>query len=114
MLDARKPDAPLIHEDWGDNIFLETRMSAGQPEPLLSAPIKVNRKLRMSRQCMAPLEGRGVVAQWDNRLEQLTVYTSTQIPHIVRSGLSECLGLDESSIRAVSYTHLTLPTNREV
>ena len=24
MLDARKPDAPLIHEDWGDNVFLET------------------------------------------------------------------------------------------
>ena len=102
MLDARKSDAPLIHEDWGDNVFLETQMSAGQPEPFLSAPIRVSRKLRMSRQCMAPLEGRGVVAQWDSRLEQLTVYTSTQIPHIVRSGLSECLGLDESSIRVIS------------
>ena len=44
---------------------------------------------------MAPIEGRGVVAMWDSRLEQLTIYSACQMPHIVRTGLSECLGLDE-------------------
>ena len=51
---------------------------------------------------MAPIEGRGVVAQWDSRLEQLIVYSATQMPHIVRTGLSECLGLDHGKVRVVS------------
>ena len=51
---------------------------------------------------MAPIEGRGVVAVWDNQAEQLVVTTSTQQPHIVRSGLAECLGLEEGQIRVVA------------
>jgi aerobic carbon-monoxide dehydrogenase large subunit len=29
MLEARKPGAPLLHEHWGDNIFLETLRRGG-------------------------------------------------------------------------------------
>ena len=51
---------------------------------------------------MCPLEGRGVVATGTRRLDQLVVYTSTQQPHIVRTGLAECLGLDEGQVRVVA------------
>ncbi|GIT27210.1 MAG: hypothetical protein CM1200mP41_32540 [Gammaproteobacteria bacterium] len=51
---------------------------------------------------MSPLEGRGVVTTWDHRLEQLLVYSSTQQPHIVRTGLSECLGIEHARIRVVA------------
>jgi carbon-monoxide dehydrogenase large subunit len=51
---------------------------------------------------MSPLEGRGVVPYRDNRLDQLVVISATQQPHIVRSGLAECLGLDEGCIRVIS------------
>jgi carbon-monoxide dehydrogenase large subunit len=51
---------------------------------------------------MAPLEGRGLVAQWHSRLGQLVLYSATQLPHIVRSGLAECLGLDHAKIRVVA------------
>ena len=51
---------------------------------------------------MAPMEGRAVVAHWDDQLGQLTVHSSTQMPHIVRTGLSECLGLEEGKIRVVA------------
>ncbi|HJP11928.1 MAG TPA: molybdopterin cofactor-binding domain-containing protein, partial [Arenicellales bacterium] len=47
-------------------------------------------------------EGRGVLATWDTRLEQLVVYTSTQQSHIVRTGLSECLGIEHAQIRVVA------------
>ena len=102
MLSSRDPEAPLVHEEWGDNVFLETNVDIGVPDALLSAPVKISRRLRMSRQCMAPLEGRGVVAEWNHRRQQLVVYTSTQIPHIVRTGLAECLELDESAVRVVA------------
>jgi carbon-monoxide dehydrogenase large subunit len=101
MLLGREPNAPLLHESWGDNVFLETLVETGF-EKALDAPIKVMREISTARQCMAPLEGRGVVAQWDRRLEQLVIYSATQMPHIVRTGLSECLGLDHEKIRVVA------------
>src|SRR5262249_16006924 len=62
----------------------------------------VVRELRTSRQVMSPLEGRGVVAYCDSRLDQLVIISATQQPHIVRSGLAECLGFDDGPIRVIS------------
>ena len=92
MLEARRagPAAgarALGRQRLSRNQFRRRRHRRGQ-----GAPIKVTREIRTARQCMRPLEGRGVVATWQSRLGQLTLYTSTQMPHIVRSGLAECLG----------------------
>jgi carbon-monoxide dehydrogenase large subunit len=46
--------------------------------------------------------GRGVVAYRDSRSDQIVVISATQQPHIVRSGLAECLGLDEGRIRVIA------------
>jgi len=101
MLEARKAEAALVHEHWADNVFLETFLDI-EIGKAVDAPIKVTREIRTARQCMAPIEGRGVVAFWDTRLEQLTVYSACQMPHIVRTGLSECLGLDEAQVRIIA------------
>ncbi len=98
---VRKPDA-LVHEHWGDNVFLETLVDADLTEIKQRAAIKVSRTMRTARQSMAPIEGRGVLAWYDRRLDQLTLYTATQMPHIVRSGLSETLGMDQGRIRVIS------------
>jgi aerobic carbon-monoxide dehydrogenase large subunit len=101
MLKARAPGAALVHEHWGDNVFLETAFEV-DITPALDAPIKATREISTARQCMAPLEGRAVVATFDRRLDQLTLYTGSQMPHIVRNGLSDCLGLEQGRIRVVS------------
>jgi len=102
MMQARQPDAPLLHEEWGDNLFLETFIDGDIDAVRKRATAVVTREFRTARQCMSPIEGRGVVTDWQSRLEQLVVYSSTQMSHIVRSGLSECLGLDEGQIRVVA------------
>ncbi len=102
MLEARRPGAPLVHEPWGDNLFLTTNIDVDFEAVKAKAAISVTRELRTSRQVMSPLEGRGVIANWHSRLGQLVVHTSTQQPHIVRSGLAECLGLDEGQIRVIA------------
>jgi aerobic carbon-monoxide dehydrogenase large subunit len=102
MLKARQPGAPLVHEAWGDNIFLTTDIDVAFAAVKAKAARVVVRELRTSRQVMSPLEGRGVVAYQDTRLDQLVVISATQQPHIVRSGLAECLGLDEGRIRVMS------------
>lgn len=103
MLQARSsnPNA-LVHDDWGDNLFLHTHVQGDLSAIKASAPIVVRRHVRTARQSMAPLEGRGVVCQWDSRLDQLVMHTSAQMPHINRAGLSECLGIDQGSIRVIS------------
>src|SRR3954467_2572839 len=101
MLAARTPESALVHDHWADNVFLETFVDVDIGKAL-DAPIKVTREIRAARQCMAPIEGRGVVALWDTRLEQLTLYSACQMPHIVRTGLAGCLGLDEGQIRVIA------------
>src|SRR5262245_33872249 len=85
MLQGREQGAPLVHEPWGDNLFLTTATDVDFDTLKAKAAVSVTRELRTSRQCMAPLEGRGVVASWSSRLGQLFLYSSTQQPHIVRS-----------------------------
>ncbi|MFK8251345.1 xanthine dehydrogenase family protein molybdopterin-binding subunit [Ancylobacter terrae] len=102
MLRAIRPEAALVHEDWSENVFLVSAFEHGMSEAVRAAPIKVTREVRTSRQCMAPLEGKGCIAVHDRFSEQLTLWTSTQMPHIVRSGLAECLGLETRQIRVVA------------
>jgi carbon-monoxide dehydrogenase large subunit len=102
MLRARDADAPLVHEHWGDNVYLETFVRDDMAAVAASAPVKVTREFRTARQCMSPLEGKGVLAWWESRRDQLVLTTSTQMPHIVRTGLAGCLDLPQDKIRVVA------------
>src|ERR1700726_1172342 len=101
MLQARQAGTTLVHEHWGDNVFLESGFEVDIASAL-DSPIKVTREISTARQCMSPLEGRGVVATFDHRLDQLTLYTGAQMPHIVRNGLADCLEMEQGKIRIVS------------
>ena len=101
MCDARLAPPALVHEEWGDNLFLESFVD-DDIASLANAPIKITRHIRTARQCMSPLEGRGVVCQWDSRLDQLTMWSSAQMVHVNRQGLAECLGLDQGQIRVIA------------
>jgi Aerobic-type carbon monoxide dehydrogenase, large subunit CoxL/CutL homologs len=97
--EGRSPE--ILHDGWDRNVFLETLVD----KPAASAPadaVKVARRLQTSRQCMVPLEGRGVLCWWDTRLDQLVMISAAQMPHINRAGLAECLGLDQGQIRVIS------------
>ena len=101
MRAARTAPPALVHEEWGDNLFLESFVD-DDIAALRDAPIKLTRHIRTARQCMSPLEGRGVVCQWDSRLDQLTMWSSAQMVHVNRQGLAECLGLDQGQIRVIA------------
>jgi carbon-monoxide dehydrogenase large subunit len=102
MMRARDGDAPRVHEDWPDNVFLTTRVEADFSTVRATAPIVVRRTLQTARQCMSPIEGRGVVAVWERRAGQLVLHSATQMPHVVRTGLAGCLGLSEAQIRVIA------------
>ena len=93
------PNAPLLHEHWGDNLFLRTTFDTGIDSVAQTAPVKVTLEPICARQTMHPMEGKGVVAWWDHRAGQLVVHTSTQVPHLIRVGLAEMLGIPQAIIR---------------
>ncbi|SMF48844.1 xanthine dehydrogenase, molybdenum binding subunit apoprotein [Tistlia consotensis] len=98
-LAARRAGSPLVHESWGDNLFLETFVDGDIDAIARTAAVKVEREYATARQCMHPMEGKGLLAWWDDRADQLVVHTSTQVPHVIRTGLAECLGLEQRRVR---------------
>ncbi|HUQ73696.1 MAG TPA: molybdopterin cofactor-binding domain-containing protein, partial [Burkholderiales bacterium] len=103
MLDALKPGAPLVREEWGDNVFVKRENAYGDVEAARrNAAVTVTREYRMNRQSAVPLEGRAILAEWNHRLEELTVYTGSQSPHQTRVGLAQVLGLEERQLRLIS------------
>ncbi len=101
MLAACESGSPLVHEEWGDNVFVEFSENVWTDD-LRETAIEVRKSIRTARHCMFPMEGRGVLAYRDERLRNLTLVTSTQFPNCVQTGLSECLGLTHGDIRVIS------------
>jgi len=93
----------LIHEQWGDNLYVERVVEGGDIEAAArAAEITVRREFRMQRQSGAPLEGRAVLAYRDHRLDEVVIFTSTQTPHTVRYALGEFLDVEARCIRVVA------------
>jgi aerobic carbon-monoxide dehydrogenase large subunit len=102
MLEAQKPGSALVHDQVKRNVYVEVGFDGPIEAAAEDAPVKVAHELRTSRQVMSPIECRGFVALWDVRLKQLILHGATQFPHVVRTGLSQVLGLPEVQIRVVS------------
>jgi aerobic carbon-monoxide dehydrogenase large subunit len=98
---ALAPDAELVHAEAPANTLVDVSLFAteGIDEVFAAAHTVVRVRAKTGRQNALPLETRGVVADWDDRDEQLRVQTCTQIPHQVRTVLSRCVGLDERQVR---------------
>ncbi len=99
---ARMEKSNRVHEEWDDNLFLTLSVDNGFDALSKKATVVVNREVELSRQAMVPMEGKAVVAYWDERADQLIMYYSTQTPHIVRTGIAQFLGLDEGQVRIIA------------
>jgi carbon-monoxide dehydrogenase large subunit len=99
---AMAPDSARLFETWPDNAFITRTIGAGDLEAMKQAPVRLRRQFRMNRQATVSLETRGCVAYWDQRLDELLVYLSTQGGHVMRLGLAQALGLPENQIRVVA------------
>ena len=99
---ARFEKNTRVHEEWDDNLFLSLSVDNGFDALAKKATVVVKREVELSRQAMVPMEGKAVVAHWDERADQLVMYYSTQTPHIVRTGIAQFLGLDEGQVRIIA------------
>jgi aerobic carbon-monoxide dehydrogenase large subunit len=99
---AMRTDSPRVFDEWPGNAYISTSVVEGNPDVLAAAPIRVHRRLRLNRQATVSMEGRGALAYWDRRLDELVVYLSTQGGQVKRLALSRMLGIPEHKLRVIA------------
>ncbi len=100
---ALRQDASLVHDDVPANIAAHVRQTKGHYDKAAAqADHIIRRRLVYDRGASSPIETRGVVAQWDARGDQLTIWDTTQAPVFVRNGLAGMLGLSERQVRVIA------------
>ena len=101
--DALKSGSPLVHDDLGHNINARGTQTKGdwaQAED--AADLVIRRRFHYDRGTAAAIENRGIVASWDDRSQQLTIWDTTQAPIAIRNGLAGMLGLSEHQVRVIA------------
>jgi carbon-monoxide dehydrogenase large subunit len=95
--------AMVIHEQFGTNIAYQLTSGEGDIEAALQAADHIVSQ-RMVHQRLAPIamEGRGVLARYFPGEEELTVWSSTQIPHLLRTQLALMIGIPENKLRVIT------------
>ena len=103
MVAAAEPGAPLVHDAWGTNVAVGFTHAIGDAErAFAAADVVCTETFRIQRYVGMPLEGRGVVAQWDRRDGTLTTWNSTQVSHFVQQGLVAALDLPPHRVRVIA------------
>jgi aerobic carbon-monoxide dehydrogenase large subunit len=100
---ALAADAPTVHTHVPSNTAIDARMSTDGFEDIFSSSARVLEvEIRNHRQSAFPLEARGGRACFDSRTERLTLIASVQMPHVVRTAVSDLLEIPESSLRVIT------------
>jgi carbon-monoxide dehydrogenase large subunit len=101
--EAKKENAPIIHPELKTNIQSHFEVKVGHIENAFSqADHTLKARLKTPRVSGNPLETRGVVAEYEERSNQLQVWSSTQVPYMVRSYISKLVDLVEDNIRVIA------------
>jgi len=93
----------LLHEHWPDNVFATTAGDLGDVDAAAEeAAVSLTREYTLNRQAVVPLETRGVAASYDHATGELTVWSSTQTPHMVRDMIALQLGMQSRQVRVIA------------
>ena len=101
--EALDKSATPVHPEYKNNVAFTHHQEGGDVDAAFAeADVVVKERIISQRLIPSPLEPRGTVATWNSGDKTLTVYSSTQIPHILRSLLSSVLNLPEHKLRVVA------------
>ena len=103
MNDALADGAVQLHEDAPNNTAFEWEVDAGSiSEAKSSSDVVVTQRFVNQRLIPTAMENRGVVVDYNSGTNQITMWTSTQIPHLVRVLLALVTGHPEHLIRVIA------------
>lgn len=99
---AAAPGAKPIHPELGDNICFQRELAVGEVDAAFSsADLVVEETYVTGRHTGVCLEPRSILADFNPAERQLTVYHSTQAPHMMQNIFAKHLGLPETNVRVI-------------
>ena len=99
---ALDADAPLVHPELGSNLCYEMTLGNETESALEDSDVVVQQLMVNQRLIPNPMETRGLVVDYRKRDGRITLWTSTQAPHLLRSLLAEVLDLPEHTLRVIA------------
>ena len=100
---ALESGAPLVHEEFGTNKSYTWTLTNGDVDKVFAeAPVVVKERYVIQRQIPTPIETRSVLAAPSPAQGEFTLWSSTQIPHIVKVAMTLGLGISESKLRVIA------------
>ena len=100
---AAEPGGPLLHPEAGTNVLLTRTFSRGDAAAAVAAaPVRVAARFRFRRKTPVAMENRTYLAAYDQGRRALTLYSTTQVPGIIRDALVDILDMPGTRIRVVA------------
>ncbi len=108
---AARPGTALVHADWasyatdenlvrdGNVASRSTIVKGDAASAMAGADIVVKDRYEADGSHAVPIEPRAILAEWQG--DHLTIWSSTQVPFAVRSGVAETLGLPQNRVRVI-------------
>lgn len=95
--------APAVHPEWPDNIAFNFHQEGGDTEAAFKdAEVIIRQRITSQRLIPTAMEPRGVLAEWRPGEKSLTLHSSTQIPHLLRTIVAAILGMQENLLRVIT------------
>jgi len=102
--DAARKDNVVLFEAAGSNIADTITAVRGDPDAVFrAAPYTRREHFRVQRHAAVPMEPRGLMAEWNETLQRITVSGVCKVPFNNRHALAAMMGLPEASVRMVEY-----------
>lgn len=100
---ALDPGTPVIHPELGDNLTFERTLDVGEVDRALAASdAVVETTFHFGRHTGVCLEGRAIVADWNEGEQRMTAYHATQAPHMMQNLFAKHLGIEEHQVRVLT------------
>ena len=100
---ALEPGAPRLHEQIPGNLLVANPRTMGDPDAAFeSADVVLEDRFAINRVIGLPMEGRGVLVDYKPGSGELTIWSSTQTPHLNRRQLAHALRLPEAMLHVIA------------
>ncbi|MBL8220783.1 MAG: xanthine dehydrogenase family protein molybdopterin-binding subunit [Bryobacterales bacterium] len=100
---ALEPGAPAVHPQWPDNVAFVYKQENGDVDGAFAeAEVIVRQRMLQPRLVASPMEPRGAIGDHKASEESCTLYSSTQIPHLLRTIAAGVLGIAEHKMRVIA------------
>jgi aerobic carbon-monoxide dehydrogenase large subunit len=100
---ALREDAPVLHPELEDNVAARFLIEHGDVDAAFTqAPLRMRERFVFGRHAANAMETRSVQASYDEGRHELTVWVTNARPHLIRTHLSEMLGLPLESVRVIA------------